>query len=274
MNEHIHPTGMGDMMKANNSWNTSREGATMNDHTNEHGSSESHNIHGHASTFHFSLEIPVYLFENWTIDTTTDFILALLLAIILSISFEIFKRLRQNGLNKLQVYQQRLKLLRLRGKKTKHLLNACEVRDTSTRSADDFQSRRVLSENLQMKTTFKSLSLDKCDRWTAVRFDTLHSEPTFTEQTLHRKLIIIHILLSFLNCIKLVIGYVLMLIVMTFNGWMFICVVITAAVGYFVLEARPPYNTEALPDSNRPMRRMMNAETVPLQMRSSISTEV
>ena len=49
-----------------------------------------------------------------------------------------------------------------------------------------------------------------------------------------------HALQSFLHVIQVGYGYILMLIAMTFNGWLFLSVCFGAGVGYFIFAKTRP----------------------------------
>ncbi|XP_033098673.1 high affinity copper uptake protein 1-like [Anneissia japonica] len=268
------------------------------EHSNMNMNSNNMDGSGHASAFYFSVDIPVYLFKNWKIDTTTDFILALVIALILSFSFEISKRLHRNGQLRLRIYNHKLLKLRHLEKKIKQLLDPCEVDPTNCHQAKQSHIRMSCDNDDQStsgsapipskestlleETIFRNLSFDLGDnRWSFDGSDISDIQYRHTVYKIYRNKIIVHFLLSLLNCIKLVIGYFLMLIVMTFNGWVFVCVVTSAAVGYFLFEKRqydagmPQVRRTAHVLNAAEMNVCHNAEAVPLHaLKKSISTDV
>lgn len=48
---------------------------------------------------------------------------------------------------------------------------------------------------------------------------------------------IFHILQSILHVIQVGLGYLLMLVAMTYNGWLFLAVIFGAGIGYFIFAA-------------------------------------
>ncbi|CAI7996638.1 High affinity copper uptake protein 1 [Geodia barretti] len=135
--------------------------------------------------FHFSKDIPHFLFESWSVQTTEELVGAIVFSFALAVVYEGLKTVRN-----------------MVAKKTKHFLYQPN------------QEKSKISMELDAPVI-------KCRRI---------------------KLWLMRVVLALMRTVEIGLAYILMLLAMTYNGWLFLSVILGAGFGFFIFLIVQPSN--------------------------------